>query len=196
MGTAHSPALLSTATPRNTGPTQHGGSACKSGSAAAGRAGLLPRLLVPGRPLRLLRGHRQLPLGNCQHVLLHQAGGRSPDTLWLPFARLAERCHYLCLLHHNLDGRGCVQHLVHTPTRRKANTETSNWVILTHPGGRLLLGLFAFFICCAFSSPPTDEANATILQYVTRISMWVIKSAMVIDAAFLCFFIYCIVRSE
>ena len=25
-------------------------------------------------------------------------------------------------------------------TRRKANTETSNWVILTHPGGRLLLG--------------------------------------------------------
>ena len=60
----------------------------------------------------------------------------------------------------------------------------------------MLAGLFAFFICCAFSSPPTDEANATILQYVTRISMWVIKSAMIIDAAFLCFFIYCIVRSE
>ena len=49
----------------------------------------------------------------------------------------------------------------------------------------------------AFSSPPTDpEGAATTLQYVNRISMWVVKSTLVIDAIFLMFFIYSVIRNE
>ena len=58
-----------------------------------------------------------------------------------------------------------------------------------------LPGLFSFFITCAFSSPPI-EGTATTLQYVNRISMWVVKSTLVIDSIFLLFFIYSVVRSE
>jgi len=82
-------------------------------------------------------------------------------------------------------------------TRRQAASDVSSWVMLTHPAGRLILGLFSFFITCAFSSPPTDpEGAATTLQYVNRISMWVVKSTLIIDSAFLLFFIYSVVRNE
>jgi len=81
-------------------------------------------------------------------------------------------------------------------TRRQAASDVSSWVMLTHPAGRLVLGLFSFFITCAFSSPPNDPTKATTLQYVNRISMWVVKSALVIDAVFLMFFIYSVIRNE
>jgi len=81
-------------------------------------------------------------------------------------------------------------------TRRQAASDVSAWVMLTHPAGRLILGLFSFFITCAFSSPPKDPSKATTLQYVNRISMWVVKSALVIDAVFLLFFIYSVIRKE
>jgi len=81
-------------------------------------------------------------------------------------------------------------------TRQKVSSDVSIWVILTHPAGRLVLGLLAFFITCAFSSPPSDPEKATVLQYVNRLSMWIIKSAMVIDAAFFCFFAFCVLKSK
>jgi len=81
-------------------------------------------------------------------------------------------------------------------TRREAATEVSIWVILTHPALRLILSLFAFFITCAFSAPPQDPDKATTLQYVTRISMWVVKGTLIIDAVFLLFFVFCVLRRE
>jgi len=81
-------------------------------------------------------------------------------------------------------------------TRKKVSSDVSTWVILTHPAGRLVLGLLAFFITCAFASPPTPPLPATVLQYVNRISMWVIKGAMVVDAAFFCFFVLCVLKNE
>jgi len=81
-------------------------------------------------------------------------------------------------------------------TRKKVSSDVSIWVILTHPGGRLVLGLLAFFITCAFSSPPNPPQPATILQYVNRISMWIIKAAMVLDAVFFCFFAFCVLKNQ
>lgn len=80
-------------------------------------------------------------------------------------------------------------------TRKKVSSDVSTWVILTHPAGRLVLGLLAFFITCAFSSPPRD-GPATVLQYVNRLSMWVIKGAMIIDAAFVLFFMACVLKNQ
>ena len=97
-------------------------------------------------------------------------------------------------------------------TRKKVSSDVSTWVILTHPAGRLVLGkisstficqvimisfsgLLAFFITCAFSSPPKD-GPATVLQYVNRLSMWVIKGAMILDAAFVIFFMVCVLKNQ
>jgi len=81
-------------------------------------------------------------------------------------------------------------------TRRKVASDVSNWVILTHPAGRLVLGLLAFFISCAFSSPPNPPLPATVLQYVNRLSMWVIKGALILDAVFVIFFVFCVLKNE
>ena len=59
-----------------------------------------------------------------------------------------------------------------------------------------IAALFAFFITCAFSAPPQDPDKATTLQYVTRISMWVVKGTLIIDAVFLLFFVFCVLRRE
>ena len=61
---------------------------------------------------------------------------------------------------------------------------------------RIFSALFAFFITCAFAAPPTDPLKATTLQYVTRISMWVVQLTLVIDAVFLMFFMFCVFRKE
>lgn len=81
-------------------------------------------------------------------------------------------------------------------TRRQAATEVPTWVIFTHPALRLVLSLFAFFITCAFAAPPTDPLKATTLQYVTRISMWVVQLTLIVDAVFLMFFMFCVFRRE
>jgi len=81
-------------------------------------------------------------------------------------------------------------------TRRKVSSDVSTWVILTHPAGRLVLGLLAFFITCAFSSPPTPPTPATVLQYVNRLSMFVIKGAMVLDTAFFIFFVVSVLKNQ
>ena len=60
----------------------------------------------------------------------------------------------------------------------------------------LTLALFAFFITCAFSAPTQDPIKATTLQYVTRISMWVVQATLVVDVVFLLFFIFCVIRNE
>merc|ERR1719430_54490 len=61
-------------------------------------------------------------------------------------------------------------------TRRKVYSKVSLWVILTHPAGRLLLGVISFFITCAFAAP-VDEHMGTANQYINRISMHVTKAA-------------------
>merc|ERR1712098_837139 len=38
-------------------------------------------------------------------------------------------------------------------TNRKMSSNVSIWIILTHPAGRLILGLLGYFISCAFSVP-------------------------------------------
>jgi len=81
-------------------------------------------------------------------------------------------------------------------TRKKVSSDVSTWVILTHPAGRLVLGLLAFFITCAFSSPPTPPTPATVLQYVNRLSMFVIKGAMILDTAFFIFFVVCVLKNQ
>jgi len=81
-------------------------------------------------------------------------------------------------------------------TRREAASDVSIWVILTHPALRLILSLFAFFITCAFSAPTQDPLTATTLQYVTRISMWVVQATLVVDVVFLLFFVFCVIRNE
>lgn len=80
-------------------------------------------------------------------------------------------------------------------TRREAAADVSIWFILTHPALRLILSLFAFFITCAFAAPPID-GDATTLQYVTRISMWIVQATLVVDSVFLMFFIFCVLRRE
>jgi len=81
-------------------------------------------------------------------------------------------------------------------TRKEAAADVSIWFILTHPALRLVLSLFAFFITCAFSAPTDDPAKTTTLQYVTRISMWIIQAMLVVDSVFFLFFLFCIVRRE
>ena len=66
----------------------------------------------------------------------------------------------------------------------------------SHPGGRLVLGLLAFFITCAFSSPPNPPQPATILKYVLRIAMWIVEAAMVLYAIFFCFFAFCVLKNQ
>ena len=56
--------------------------------------------------------------------------------------------------------------------------------------------MFAFFITCAFAYPPSDPLKATTLQYVTRISMWVVQLTLIVDAVFLMFFMFCVLRRE
>jgi len=80
-------------------------------------------------------------------------------------------------------------------TRREAASNVSIWFILTHPALRLILSLFAFFITCAFAAPPID-GEATTLQYVTRISMWIVQATLVVDSVFLMFFVFCVIRRE
>eukprot|EP00092_Neocalanus_flemingeri_P041031 GFUD01044675.1.p1 GENE.GFUD01044675.1~~GFUD01044675.1.p1 ORF type:complete len:263 (-),score=82.51 GFUD01044675.1:112-900(-) len=80
-------------------------------------------------------------------------------------------------------------------TRKKISSDVSIWIILTHPAGRLVLDLLAFFITCAFSSPPTPPLPATVLQYVNRLSMWVIEGALVLDTAFFLFFAFCVLKN-
>ena len=62
--------------------------------------------------------------------------------------------------------------------------------------GNPFSALFAFFITCAFAAPPNDPLKATTLQYVTRISKWVVQLTLVIDTVFLVFFIFCVFRRE
>lgn len=80
-------------------------------------------------------------------------------------------------------------------TKRKVYSKVSLWVILTHPAGRLLLGIIAFFITCAFAAPVSEQMG-TIIQYTNRISMHVTKLAMVIDAGFVIFFIVALGKKE
>merc|ERR1719167_2040677 len=80
-------------------------------------------------------------------------------------------------------------------TKKKVHSKVSLFVILTHPAGRLLLGIIAFFITCAFAAP-VDEEKGTLNQYINRISMHVTKTAMVVDAGFVIFFIVAIVKRE
>jgi len=80
-------------------------------------------------------------------------------------------------------------------TKRKVHSKVSLWVILTHPAGRLLLGIIAFFITCAFAAP-VNEQMGTITQYTNRISMHVTKIAMVVDAGFCIFFIVALGKKE
>ena len=72
-------------------------------------------------------------------------------------------------------------------------------------------GIIAFFITCAFAAP-VDEEKGTLNQYINRlptglallllflslhrISMHVTKTAMVVDAGFVIFFIVAIVKRE
>merc|ERR1719273_1345686 len=77
-------------------------------------------------------------------------------------------------------------------TKKKVHSKVSLFVILTHPAGRLLLGIIAFFITCAFAAP-VDEEKGTLNQYINRISMHVTKTAMVVDAGFV---IVAIVKRE
>merc|ERR1712184_140504 len=46
-------------------------------------------------------------------------------------------------------------------TKKKVHSKVSLFVILTHPAGRLLLGIIAFFITCAFAAP-IDEEKGTL----------------------------------
>lgn len=80
-------------------------------------------------------------------------------------------------------------------TRRKVYSKVSLWVILTHPAGRLLLGVISFFITCAFAAP-VDEHMGTANQYINRISMHVTKAAMVVDAGCCIFFIVAVFKLE
>merc|ERR1719495_1234650 len=80
-------------------------------------------------------------------------------------------------------------------TKKKVHSKVSLFVILTHPAGRLLLGIIAFFITCAFAAP-VDKEKGTLNQYINRISMHVTKTAMVVDAGFVIFFIVAIVKRE
>jgi len=80
-------------------------------------------------------------------------------------------------------------------TRRKVHSKVSLMVILTHPAGRLLLGIIAFFITCAFAAP-VDEHKGTLTQYINRISMHVTKVAMVVDAGFVIFFLVALLKRE
>lgn len=94
---------------------------------------------------------------------------------------------YLCMLVANIY---FIQN-----TKRKVHSKVSLWVILTHPAGRLLLGVIAFFITCAFAAP-VDEEKGTLAQYINRISMHVTKVAMVVDAGFVIFFVVALVKLE
>jgi len=80
-------------------------------------------------------------------------------------------------------------------TTQEVTTNVSIWIILTHPAGRLMLGLLAFFITCAFSVPD-DKAETTSLQFVNRIALYLTKTCMVVDSGFVIFFFVAVIKKE
>jgi len=80
-------------------------------------------------------------------------------------------------------------------TSRKMSSNVSRWIILTHPAGRLILGLLGFFITCAFSVTE-DKTQFTQVMYVNRIARILTKTCMVVDAGFCIFFLAAVIKRE